>query len=117
MQRGGNEMGHHPNSLRALREHGPKKGDPPRNRVVDPKSGEVYYANGWSKLREKFRDRLERDADDLQDVLIAEAMTGNVQALRLALGPILNMRAIELSGTDGVPINFAELARKAQENE
>ena len=110
-------MGHHPNSLRALREHGPKKGDPPRNRVVDPKTGEVYYANGWSKLREKFRARLERDVEDLQDVLIAVAKTGDVQALRLALGPILDMRAIELSGADGVPINFAQLARMAQENE
>jgi hypothetical protein len=41
----------------------------------------------------------------------------DVQALRLALGPILNTRAIELTSTDGVPINFAGLARKAQENE
>jgi len=83
-------MGHHPNSLRALREHGPKKGDAPRTRVVDPKTGEIYYANGWSKLRQKYRDRLAQDVDDLQDVLIAVAKTGDVQALRLALGPILN---------------------------
>ena len=110
-------MGHHPNSLRALREHGPKKGDPPRNRVVDPKTGEVYYANGWSKLREKFRDRLAEDADALTNKLFEIAIEGDVQALRLALGPILNTRAIELSGVDGTPINFIELARKAQGNE
>ena len=110
-------MGHHPNSLRALREHGPKKGDPPRNRVVDPKTGEVYYANGWSKLRERFRDRLERDVEDLQDVLIAVALSGDVQALALALKPIINISAVELSGPDAAPINFIELARKAQENE
>jgi hypothetical protein len=110
-------MGYYPNSLRALREHGAKKGDPPRNRVVDPKTGEAYYANGWSKLRERYRDRLEQDADELQDVLIAAAKSGDVQALRLALGPILNTRAIELTGTDGVPIDFRGLARKAQEND
>jgi hypothetical protein len=110
-------MGHHPNSLRALREHGPKKGDAPRNRVVDPKTGETYYANGWSKLRQKYRDRLAQDVEGLQDVLIEVAKSGDVQALRLALGPILNTRAIELSGADGTPINFVDLARKAQENE
>ena len=110
-------MGRHPNSLRALREHGPKKGDPPRNRVVDPKTGEVYYANGWSKLREIYREKLAEKAGRLEDVLIELAEAGDVQALRLVLGPILDVRAIELSGADGVPINFAQLARMAQENE
>jgi hypothetical protein len=67
-------------------------------------------------LREKHRDRLEQDVADLQDVLIAVAKTGDVQALRSALGPILNMKAIELTGSDSVPIDFRGLARKAQEN-
>jgi hypothetical protein len=106
-------MGHHPNSLRALREHGPRKGDPPRNRIVDPKTGHVHYANGWTKLREKFRERLEEDLDDLQDVLIDVAKTGDVQALRLALGPVLNVRALELSGSPDAPVDFIGLARKA----
>jgi hypothetical protein len=110
-------MGQHANSLRALREHGPRKGDPPRNRIVDPKTGQVHYANGWTKLREKFRERLEQDLEDLQDVLITVAKTGDVQALRLALGPVINLRAIELSGSDGAPLNFADLARKALEND
>jgi hypothetical protein len=68
-------------------------------------------------LREKYRDRLEQDAGELQDVLIAVAKTGDVQALRLALGPILNMKAIELTGDGGVPIDFRGLAQKAQETE
>ncbi len=83
---------------------------------MDPKTGEAYYANGWSELRQKYRHRLVQDVEDLQDVILAVAKKGDVQALRLALGPILNMRAIELAGTDGTPINFAVLARKAQED-
>ena len=101
-------MAVHPNSQRAIDPYKRKKGQPALNSTG---------RNGWTALREKYRDRLEQDVGDLQDVLIAVAMTGDVQALRLALGPILNMRAIELSGSDGAPINFAELARKAQENE
>ena len=101
-------MGVHPNSLKAIAPYKRKKGQPALNR-----SGR----NGWTVLREKYRDRLAEDSEHLFDVLIEAAKTGDVQALRLALGPILDMRAIELSGADGVPINFAGLARKAQENE
>jgi hypothetical protein len=101
-------MAAHPNSLKAIAQYKRKKGQP----ALNP-SGR----NGWTVLREKYRDRLAEDSEQLVDVLIAVAKNGDVQALRLALGPILNTRAIELSGTDGVPINFAELARKAQENE
>ncbi len=104
----GDAMAVHPNSQRAIDPYKRKKGQPALNR-----SGR----NGWSVLREKYRDRLEQDVADLQDVLIAVAKTGDVQALRLALGPILNMKAIELTGTDGVPIDFRSLALKAQENE
>jgi hypothetical protein len=109
-------MGHHPNSLRALRDHGPKKGDAPRNRIVDLKTGQVHYANGWTKLREKFRERLDQDLDVLTDKLIELAKEGDVQALRLAMGPVLNVRALELAGSDGTPIDFAGLARKALAN-
>jgi hypothetical protein len=100
-------MAVHPNSLKAIEPYQRKKGQPALN-----KTGR----NGWTVLREKYRDRLEQDVADLQDVLIAVAKTGDVQALRLALAPILNTRAIELTGVDGVPIDFRGLARKAQEN-
>jgi len=101
-------MAVHPNSQRAIDPYKRKKGQPALNSTG---------RNGWTALREKYRDRLEQDVGDLQDVLIAVAKTGDVAALRLALGPILNMKAIELTGTDGVPVDFAGLARKAQEAE
>ena len=101
-------MAVHPNSLKAIAPYKRKKGQPALN-----KSGR----NGWTVLREKYRDRLGEDVDVLTDKLIEIAKDGDVQALRLALGPILDVRAIELSGGDGPPINFAGLARKAQENE
>jgi len=50
-------------------------------------------------------------------VLIAVAKTGDVQALRLALGPVLNVRAIELGGSDGEVIDFAGLAQRARQSE
>jgi hypothetical protein len=71
--------------------------------------------NGWSKLRDRYRARLAQDSDALANVLIQLAKEGDVQALRLALGPIIDVRSLELSGPDGDPINFIELARKAQE--
>jgi len=108
-------MGQHANSLRALREHGPRKGDPPRNRIVDPKTGRVHYANGWSKMREKYRLGLDVRIDEITAVLFQAAVEGDIQAIALALKPIINVSAIELSGADGAPINFIELARKAQE--
>jgi hypothetical protein len=101
-------MAVHPNSQRAIDPYKRKKGQPALNRTG---------RNGWTALREKYRDRLEQDAGELQDVLIAVAKTGDVQALRLALGPILNMKAIELTGDGGVPIDFRGLAQKAQETE
>jgi len=72
-----------------------KKGQPALNQ-----SGR----NGWIVLREKYRGRLERDIRDLRNVLIAVAETGDVQALRLALEPILDVRVIELSGSYGAPL-------------
>jgi hypothetical protein len=101
-------MGVHPNSLKAIAPYRRKKGQPALNR-----SGR----NGWTVLREKYRDRLAEDSERLVNVLIELAMNGDVQALRLALGPILDVRAVELSGSDGAPLNFADLARKACEIE
>jgi len=101
-------MAVHPNSLKAIEPSKRKKGQPALNRTG---------RNGWTVLREKYRDRLEPDVADLQDVLIEVAKTGDVQALRLALGSILNTRAIELTGTHGAPINFGALARKAHQND
>jgi len=80
------------------------------------KPGEVANpegVNGWSKLRDRYRERLEKDVDGLTNVLIKLAQDGDVAALRMALGPIIDVRSLELSGPDGAPINFAELALKA----
>ena len=60
-------MAVHPNSQRAIDPYKRKKGQPALNR-----SGR----NGWTVLREKYRDRLEQDVAELQDVLIAVANTG-----------------------------------------
>lgn len=77
-------------------------------------SGNPEGINGWSKLRERYRERLQQDSDSLTNVLIKLAQDGDVAALRLALGPIVDVRSVELSGPDGAPINFAELAAKAR---
>jgi hypothetical protein len=87
----------------ALRAHQYKPGE----------SGNPEGVNGWSKLRERYRERLELDVDGLTNVLIKLAQDGDVMALRLALGPILDIKSLELSGTDGAPLNFAELVAKA----
>ena len=101
-------MAVHPNSLKAIEPYRRKKGQPALNR-----SGR----NGWTVLREKYRDRIAEDSDRLVNVMIKLAEDGDVQALKMALGPIIDVRALEVSGPDGVPINFAELARKARGNE
>ena len=101
-------MAVHPNSLKAIAPYKRKKGQPALN-----KSGR----NGWTVLREKYRERLEQDVDRLTNVLIKLAEDGDVAALKMALGPIIDVRTLEVSGPDRTPINFAELARKAQEIE
>ncbi len=71
--------------------------------------------NGWTKMRERYRIGLDKKLDDLTEKLLELAEDGDVQALALALKPIINVAAIELSGPDGEPVNFIELARKANE--
>ena len=77
-------------------------------------SGNPAGINGWTKLRDRYRERLAVDSDKLIDVLVQLALDGDVQALRLALGPIVDIRSIELSGPDGAPIDFAGLAEMAR---
>jgi hypothetical protein len=79
-------------------------------------SGNPKGVNGWSKLRDRYRARMEVEVDTLINVLIKLAQDGDVAALRLALGPIIDVRSIELSGADGEPVTFIELARKAAES-
>lgn len=85
-----------------------------RNQYKPGQSGNPEGINGWSKMRERYRILLDADLEDLSKELIRLALDGDVPALALALKPILNVSAIELTGTDGAPINFIELARKAQ---
>jgi hypothetical protein len=97
--------GEHPNSRAALVPFQRKKGDPPLN-----KSGR----NQWSALRERARKRLATDLDGLLDVLLDRARRGDVTALRLALGSILDIKAHQFVDDDGTPMSFADLARKAR---
>ena len=97
--------GEHPNSVAALLPFQRKKGDPPLN-----KTGR----NQWSALRERARERLATDLDELLDVLIECARGGDVAALRLALGPILDIRAHQLLDGEATPMSFADLARRAR---
>jgi len=48
------------------------------------------------------------------DVLMDRARRGDVTALRLALGSILDIKAHQFVDDDGVPMSFADLARKAR---
>jgi hypothetical protein len=95
----------HPNSRAALIPFQRKKGDPPLN-----KTGR----NQWSALRERARERLATDLDKLLDVLIECALRGDVTALRLALGPILDIKAHQFLDDDATPKSFADLARRAR---
>jgi hypothetical protein len=50
----------------------------------------------------------------LLDVLLECARGGNVAALRLALGSILDIKAHQFVDDDGAPVTSADLARKAR---
>ncbi len=101
----------------------PKKGEPmteaqaaalAEHQFKPGVSGNPEGINGWSRMRDRYRISLDKRLDELSETLIQLAAEGDVQALALALKPIINVSAIELSGPDGAPINFIELARKAQ---
>lgn len=92
-------------SRAALRKHQFKPGE----------TGNREGVNGWSKLRDRYQGRLEQDVDELVNVLIKLALDGDVAALRMALGPIIDVRTLEVSGPDGTPIDFAGLAALANE--
>jgi hypothetical protein len=99
--------GEHPNSRAALVPFQRKRGDPPLN---------TTGRNQWSALRERARDRLTTDLDELLDVLFDRARRGDVTALRLALGSILDIKAHQFIDDDGASMSFADLARKARDS-
>ncbi len=73
------------------------------------KPGEVRNPkgiNGWTKLRERARQKIEDEQDDLMKVLFELAKAGDVQALSLALKPVLNVNQQEHSGADGEPLEI-----------
>ena len=95
-------------SLEALRKHGAKPGE-----VRNPTG-----RNGWSAMRERYRELLDGDLDDLVRELIRIGKHGEddkvrVQAMSKALGPIVNVTRTEVTGADGAPLNFADIAKKA----
>ena len=81
-----------------------KPGDPARNPTG---------INGWTKMRERFREKIDAGLETMTDVLIAEAKSGNIPALRIALGGIALTR-VEISNDPDNPVDFASLAAKAQ---
>jgi hypothetical protein len=83
-----------------------KKGDPPLN---------PQGRNQYSTLRGRALERLATDFDDLLDVLLECARGGDVAALRLALGSILDIKAHQLLDSEYTPVSFADLARKARD--
>lgn len=95
-------MPFNPRSLENLRPA--KKGD-----VRNPEGH-----NGWTKARMNVKRILEADSESLASVLVDVARKGDVNALKLALSPFLPDR-IEVTGADGGPISFADLAKKAAE--
>jgi hypothetical protein len=70
--------------------------------------------NGWTAMRERYRGKLEDQLDTLTDVLFHAARDGDVQALRLALGAVVDVKQVELTGEDGAPLDFITLAEKAR---
>ena len=93
----------HPNSRANLR--------PARKGEVRNPAG----VNGWSKMRELAREQIGGDQESMLAKLIELANEGDVQALRLALSPVLSVHQIELAGRDGGPVEltFSELSKKA----
>ena len=85
-----------------------------RQQFKPGQSGNPDGINGWTKMREKYRKSLDVKLTEITDVLLDLAEGGDVQAIALALKPIINVSAIELSGPDGAPVNFIELAKKAR---
>jgi len=101
--------GEHPNSRAALIPFQRKRGDPPLN-----KAGR----NQLSALRERARERLATDLDDLVlDVLIECARGNDVATLRLVLGPILDIKAHQLLDGDCSPMSFTDLVHRARAQE
>lgn len=92
-------------------------------RAIAPKKGEVRNPkgiNGWSKLRERTREIIEDEHDDLMEVLLEVAKKGDTNALKLALGPVLDIKT-QLHGADPeagpVRFRFANSTEEAEEAE
>lgn len=98
---------------------GKKKVSPNSLRNLNPvKPGEVRNPkgiNGWTKLRERTRLKIEDRLDHLVDKMIELAEGGDVAALRLALGTILNVQQHQFLDQDEQPMSFADLAKAARE--
>ena len=90
----------------------PIAGDP---RLEGPLPFAVPSRSHGTSRRACARARLATDLDGLPDVLPDPAHRGDVTALRLALGSILDIKAHQFVDDDGVPMSFADLARKARD--
>ena len=100
----------------------PKRG--PNAKGVNPEHLKVYQwkpgrkptnpsgKNGWSTMRNEARKALALALPDLLASLIRVAKSGDVQALALALRPVLNVSIHELG--DETRITLAQLAAEAR---
>ena len=72
----------------------------------------------WADLRAKAREKLAGEVDGLMDTAIEKAKgtseKGDARTLRLLLGPLLDVRQVQLSDPDGGQVTFAWLAQEAR---
>ncbi len=65
-------------------------------------------ANGWDDTRRRVRDVLALSAEDLAAKLIELAEAGDIQALKLALGPLLPRQQHEVEHLGRVEFRWAD---------
>lgn len=71
--------------------------------------------NGWTRMRQVAQTKVGKASPQIIDKAIQLALAGDVQAMKLVLGPAFNVLQQELAGKDGQPLDFAKLAAKARE--
>lgn len=97
----------------------PSRPNPGWRNIKPATKGEVRNPqgiNGWTKARARAAEVIAEHADDLLGAALELANEKDVNALRLLLGPVLNIKQHEHSGPDGGPINFSQIARLAKED-
>ena len=63
-------------------------------------------------MRERFKDQIEPSMEELTRVLVAEAKSGNMQAMKILMQPVVP-KCTEIGGDPENPVDFASLAALA----